>query len=59
MAKTLMHAGDWLLGLILPKEEAGACVPENGHDCICYCTSHQLYRFTCTGQCVHNGSCSC
>ncbi len=52
MATSLAHVGDRLLGLFLPTAEAGACVPENGHQC--KCINHNKYVYNCFGQCVFN-----
>jgi len=52
-----------MLACVLPAEEAGACIPENGQKCYCgspcgtdYCTQ---YYFNCTGTCVKHGSNRC
>jgi hypothetical protein len=40
MSTMVRQAGDRLLGMFLPKAEAGACVPSNGTRCskACFCT---------------------
>jgi hypothetical protein len=52
MKRVLRRASERLAGLVVPKVEAGACVPENGH-----CCSRRNYRFNCTGSCVFSISC--
>ncbi|SHF93222.1 hypothetical protein [Streptoalloteichus hindustanus] len=46
MKRLVQRAGDRLVGLVLPKVEAGACVPEHGKCC------RRGYRFNCYGSCV-------
>jgi hypothetical protein len=46
MFRSIRSFGDRLLGALMPKAEAGACVPVNGQAC----TLHG--RFNCTGQCL-------
>jgi hypothetical protein len=63
MRSRLARLGDAMLACVLPAEEAGACIPENGQKCYCgspcgtdYCTQ---YYFNCTGTCVKHGSNRC
>jgi hypothetical protein len=67
MTKVLSRFGDTMLGALLGKEEAGACVPENGTSCGCaasngYCSSGVYFRYwrqatyNCTGSCVTSTS---
>jgi hypothetical protein len=43
-------AGERLVGLVLPKIDAGACVPEHGQCC------KKGYRFNCNGICSSKSS---
>ena len=63
MRSRLARLGDAMLARILPTEEAGACIPEQGQDCKCgspcgvnYCTQ---YRLNCTGECVKQTGLHC
>jgi hypothetical protein len=48
MFNSVRTFGDWLLSALMPKAEAGACVPVNGHAC----TITMSGRFNCTGECI-------
>jgi hypothetical protein len=52
--------GDRLLRAVLGEVEAGACVPENGHFCLCYDPSGYACKlvYACDGQC-YNQCCLC
>jgi hypothetical protein len=64
MTRTINRAGDRMLGLLLGRREAGACVPENGTWCKddwyggCTCTNGHLYAsycsffYNCLGTCI-------
>ncbi len=64
MTKVIGRFGDMMLGALLGRDEAGACVPENGQYCGCrpsngYCGSdghwYVYYRrayYNCNGACV-------
>ncbi|SBT43468.1 hypothetical protein [Micromonospora auratinigra] len=67
MTRILTRVGDTLLGAVLGREEAGACVPENGQKCSCvasngYCSSGTYFRYyrqgyyNCYGSCVTSTS---
>ncbi|MFC4010049.1 hypothetical protein ACFOY2_22670 [Nonomuraea purpurea] len=45
MKRLAQRTGERLVGMVLPKVEAGACVPENGQCC------KKGYRFNCNGLC--------
>ncbi|MFC4010050.1 hypothetical protein ACFOY2_22675 [Nonomuraea purpurea] len=45
MKRLVQRTGERLVGMVLPKVEAGACVPEHGQCC------KKGYRFSCTGGC--------
>ncbi|MEV0150407.1 MULTISPECIES: hypothetical protein [unclassified Nonomuraea] len=46
MKRLVQRAGERLVGMVLPKVEAGACVPEHGTCC------KKGYRFNCYGSCT-------
>ena len=46
MLNSVRILGDRLLAALMPRSEAGACVPTNGQPC----TLHG--RIDCTGQCI-------
>jgi hypothetical protein len=50
MRRFAQLAGERLVGLVLPRVEAGACVPEHGQCC------KKGYRFNCTGLCTSKSS---
>lgn len=61
MTKVMTRLGDTMLGALLGKEEAGACVPEHGQSCCAvsngYCSGGNYFRYyrrssySCTGGC--------
>lgn len=53
MSATLQRMGERLLGLFVPKVEAGACVPEHG-SC---CPNRYNRRFNCYGSCTVVSNC--
>jgi hypothetical protein len=71
MTKTLNRLGDRLLGVFLPKADAGACVPDHGDRCGCYkyscsCVGVDVQRcywryklVSCTGPCSTWSSFTC
>ncbi len=68
MTKVISRLGDTMLGTLLGREEAGACVPENGQSCgVClasngYCSGGVYFRYwrkayyNCNGTCVTSTS---
>ncbi|WP_157548975.1 hypothetical protein [Nonomuraea candida] len=50
MKRLMQRTGERLVGMVLPKVEAGACVPEHGACC------KPGYRFNCYGQCSSRSS---
>jgi hypothetical protein len=52
MRRVLRRAGERLVALVVPKVEAGACVPEAG-DC---CTGRNK-RHNCYGVCTYSLTC--
>jgi hypothetical protein len=54
------------IGAVLPRAEAGACIPENGQECGCYwilvgcwggsCYYVQIqFKYNCWGDCLSTG----
>jgi hypothetical protein len=65
LAQSLGNVSDRLLGIFVPKIEAGACVAEHGKQCRCIractqrCPDHgERYLYDCYGSCVFV-SCGC
>ncbi|MFC0032658.1 hypothetical protein ACFFMM_24355 [Micromonospora chaiyaphumensis] len=67
MTRIINRVGDAMLARVLGREEAGACVPENGQACACvasdgYCSGGVYFRryrqgyYNCTGACVTSTS---
>ncbi|MEO3746483.1 hypothetical protein [Plantactinospora sp. B5E13] len=67
MTRIITRVGDAVLGKVLGRTEAGACVPENGQACACvasngYCSGGVYFRyyrqgyFNCNGACVTSTS---
>jgi hypothetical protein len=52
MKRVLRRASARLAGLVVPKVEAGACVPENGQ-----CCSRRNRRYNCYGGCDWSITC--
>ncbi|GAA3259636.1 hypothetical protein [Nonomuraea helvata] len=50
MKRIVQRAGERLVGMVLPKVEAGACVPEHGVCC------KRGYRYNCYGICTERVS---
>lgn len=48
--RTVRLAGDRLLGVFLPKVDAGACIRENGQ--CCGCQNGWQKHFNCVGACL-------
>jgi hypothetical protein len=70
LSKSLATASDRLLGLLVPRVEAGACVIEHGRICrcvrddVCPCriidgTHNRVYRYDCYGNCKKTDVCGC
>lgn len=53
----LNRLADAVLERILPQQEAGACVPENGK--ICACVNHIPSFYNCYGSCVQQPASYC
>jgi hypothetical protein len=67
MTRIINRVGDAMLAKVLGREEAGACVPENGQACSCvasdgYCSGGVYFRryrqgyYNCNGACVTSTS---
>lgn len=52
MKRVLRKAGERLVALVVPKVEAGACVPNNGD-----CCRADNRRHNCYGVCVYSSGC--
>ncbi len=52
MKRVLRRASERLTALVVPKVDAGACVPENGQ-----CCTRRNYRFNCYGTCKFSINC--
>ncbi|GAB1513089.1 hypothetical protein [Actinophytocola sp. KF-1] len=52
MKRVLRRAGERLAALVVPKVDAGACVPEAGQ-----CCTRRNYRFNCYGACKYSLTC--
>ena len=50
--RVLRRAGERLVALVVPKVEAGACVPNNGDCCVADNRRHNCY-----GVCVYSSGC--
>ena len=57
--RMINSAADRLLSAILPKAEAGACVPEHGDGWLtrCRCQNNRIFVKRCTVQCLGNVTC--
>lgn len=50
--RVLRRAGERLAALVVPRVDAGACVPEAGN-----CCNARNYRHNCYGQCTYSVTC--
>lgn len=50
--RVLRRAGERLVALVVPKLDAGACVPEAGD-----CCTRRNYRHNCYGVCTYSITC--